>query len=60
MAEVDKEITVKVRAEDDTQKATQSAKARLRDLQKQMLDLESAGQKNTDQFRRMAAEAGSL
>jgi hypothetical protein len=60
MAEVDKEITVKVRAEDDTQKATQSAKARLRDLQKQMLDLEAAGQKNTDQFRRMAAEAGSL
>ena len=31
MADVDKEITVKVRAEDDTQKATQSAKARLRD-----------------------------
>ena len=60
MAEVDKEITVKVRAEDDTQKATQSARARLRDLQKQMLDLEAAGQKNTDQFRRMAAEAGSL
>jgi hypothetical protein len=60
MADVDKEITVKVRAEDDTQKATQSAKARLRDLQKQMLDLETAGQKNTDQFRRMAAEAGSL
>jgi len=60
MAEVDKEITVKVRAEDDTQKATQSAKARLRDLQKQMLDLEAAGQKNTDQFRRMSAEAGSL
>lgn len=60
MAEVDKEITVKVKAEDDTQKATQSAKARLRDLQKQMLDLESAGQKNTDQFRKMAAEAGSL
>lgn len=60
MAEVDKEITVKVRAEDDTQKATQSAKARLRDLQKQMLDLEAAGQKNTDQFRKMAAEAGSL
>jgi hypothetical protein len=60
MAEVDKEITVKVRAEDDTQKATQSAKARLRDLQKQMLDLETAGKKNTDQFRRMAAEAGSL
>ena len=60
MAEVDKEITVKVRAEDDTQKATQSAKARLRDLQKQMLDLEAAGQKNTDQFRRLAAEAGSL
>jgi hypothetical protein len=60
MADVDKEITVKVRAEDDTQKATQSAKARLRDLQKQMLDLEAAGQKNTDQFRRMAAEAGSL
>jgi hypothetical protein len=25
-----------------------------------MLDLEAAGQKNTDQFRRMAAEAGSL
>jgi hypothetical protein len=60
MADVDKEITVKVRAEDDTQKATQSAKARLRDLQKQMLDLEAAGQKNTDQFRKMAAEAGSL
>ena len=60
MAEVDKEITVKVKAEDDTQKATQSAKARLRDLQKQMLDLEAAGQKNTDQFRKMAAEAGSL
>ena len=60
MADVDKEITVKVRAEDDTQKATQSAKERLRDLQKQMLDLEAAGQKNTDQFRRMAAEAGSL
>jgi hypothetical protein len=60
MADVDKEITVKVKAEDDTQKATQSAKARLRDLQKQMLDLEAAGQKNTDQFRKMAAEAGSL
>ena len=60
MTDVDKEITVKVKAEDDTQKATQSAKARLRDLQKQMLDLEAAGQKNTDQFRRMAAEAGSL
>jgi len=60
MAEVDKEITVKVKAQDDTQKATQSAKARLRDLQKQMLDLEAAGQKNTDQFRKMSAEAGSL
>ena len=60
MAEVDKEITVKVKAEDDTQKATQSAKARLRDLQKQMLELEQAGKKNTDQFRRLASEAGSL
>jgi hypothetical protein len=60
MAEVDKEITVKVRAEDDTQKATQSAKARLRELQQQMLDLEAAGQKNTDQFRRMSNEAESL
>jgi hypothetical protein len=60
MADIDKEITVKVKAEDDTAKATQSAKQRLRDLQKQMLELEQAGQKNTDQFRKMAAEAGSL
>jgi len=60
MADIDKEITVKVKAEDDTQKATQSAKARLRDLQKQMLDLEAAGQKGTEQFRKMAAEAGQL
>ena len=60
MAEVDKEITVKVRAEDDTQKATQSAKARLKELQAQMLTLEQQGQKNTDAFRRMAAEAGQL
>ena len=60
MADIDKEITVKVKAEDDTQKATQSAKARLRELQAQMLKLEEQGQKNTDAFRRMAAEAGSL
>jgi hypothetical protein len=60
LAELDKDVNVNIKAEDDTQKATQSAKARLRDLQKQMLDLEAAGQKNTDQFRRMAAEAGSL
>jgi len=60
MADIDKEITVKVRAEDDTAKATQSAKARLKELQAQMLTLEQQGQKNTDAFRRMAAEAGQL
>jgi hypothetical protein len=60
IAELDEDVNVNIKAEDNTQKATQSAKARLRDLQKQMLDLEAAGQKNTDQFRRMAAEAGSL
>jgi len=60
MADIDKEIPVKVKADDETQRATQSAKARLRDLQKQMLDLEAAGQKGTEQFRKMAAEAGQL
>ena len=60
MADIDKEITVKVKAEDDTQKATQSAKARLRELQAQMLTLEQQGHKNTAAFRELSAEAGEL
>ena len=50
MADIDKEITVKVRAEDDTAKATQSAKARLKELQAQMLTLEQQGQKTPMPF----------
>jgi hypothetical protein len=57
---VTKEIVLEVGLKDSTAQGTESAKKRLRDLQRALVDLAVAGQENSEEFRRLEAEAGEL
>ena len=57
---VTKEIVLEVGLKDSTGQGTESAKKRLRDLQRALVDLAVAGQENSAEFRRLEAEAGEL
>ena len=57
---VTKEIVLEVGIKDSTGQGTESAKKRLRDLQRALVDLAVAGQENSAEFRKLEAEAGEL
>ena len=57
---VTKEIVLEVGLKDSTAQGTESAKKRLRDLQRALVDLAVAGQENSEEFRKLEAEAGEL
>jgi len=57
---VTKEIVLEVGLKDSTGQGTESAKKRLRDLQRALVDLAVAGQENSAGFRKLEAEAGQL
>ena len=57
---VTKEIVLEVGIKDSTAQGTESAKKRLRDLQRALVDLAVAGQENSEEFRKLEAEAGQL
>ena len=57
---VTKEIVLEVGLKDSTGQGTESAKKRLRDLQRALVDLAVAGQENSTEFRKLEAEAGEL
>ena len=57
---VTKEIVLEVGLKDSTEQGTESAKKRLRDLQRALVDLAVAGQENSEEFRKLEAEAGQL
>ncbi len=57
---VTKEIVLEVGLKDSTGQGTESAKKRLRDLQRALVDLAVAGQENSEEFRKLEAEAGEL
>lgn len=57
---VTKEIVLEVGLKDSTAQGTESAKKRLRDLQRALVDLAVAGQENSEEFRKLEAEAGQL
>jgi hypothetical protein len=57
---VTKEIVLEVGLKDSTGQGTESAKKRLRDLQRALVDLAVAGQENSAEFRKLEAEAGEL
>jgi hypothetical protein len=60
MADVKKEIAIEVSMADKTSAGTQSAKQRLRELQKTLTEMALAGQEGTEAFRKMEVEAGKL
>ena len=60
MADVTKEIVLEVGLKDSTAAGTTSAKTRLKELQKSLIDMSLAGQKGTKAFRDMEAEAAKL
>jgi len=60
MADVKKEIALEVSMADKTSAGTQSAKQRLRELQKTLTEMALAGQEGTEAFRKMEVEAGKL
>ena len=60
MADVTKEIALKVGLQDNTAEGTTSAKTRLRELQKALVDMSLAGQDGTKAFREMEKEAAKL
>ena len=60
MADVTKEIVLEVGLKDSTAQGTTSAKQRLRELQKTLIDMSLAGQEGTKAFKQMEAEAGKL
>jgi hypothetical protein len=60
MADVKNTVVVGLRLEDETQKGTQSARSQLKSLRDEMLQLEQTGQRNTDRFRELQAQAGGL
>jgi hypothetical protein len=57
---VTKEIVLEVGVKDSTAQGTTSAKQRLRELQKTLIDMSLAGQEGTKAFKQMEAEAGKL
>ena len=60
MADVKKEIALEVSLKDSTSAGTQSAKQRLREMQKELIAMAEAGQQGTDAFKRLEQQAGSL
>ena len=60
MADVKNTVVVGLKLEDQTQKGTQSARSQLKSLREEMLQLEQSGQKNTQRFRELQAQAGGL
>ena len=60
MADVTKEIALEVSLKDSTSAGTQSAKQRLREMQKELIAMAEAGQQGTDAFRRLEQAAGQL
>jgi len=60
MADIKNTVVVGLKLEDQTQKGTQSARSQLRALREEMLQLEQTGQRNTDRFRELQAQAGGL
>ena len=60
MADVTKEIALEVSLKDSTGAGTQSAKQRLREMQKELIAMAQAGQQGTDAFKRLEQQAGSL
>ena len=60
MADVTKEIALEVSLKDSTSAGTQSAKQRLREMQKELIAMAEAGQQGTDAFRRLERAAGEL
>ena len=57
---VTKEIVLEVGIKDSTAQGTTSAKTRLRELQKALIDMSLAGQEGTKAFKEMEREAGKL
>jgi hypothetical protein len=57
---VTKEIVLEVGIKDSTAQGTTSAKQRLRELQKTLIDMSLAGQEGTKAFKEMEREAGKL
>jgi hypothetical protein len=57
---VTKEIVLEVGLKDSTAQGTTSAKQRLRELQKTLIDMSLAGQEGTKAFKQMEQEAGKL
>ena len=60
MADIKNTVVVGLKLEDETQKGTQSARSQLKSLRDEMLQLEQSGQKNTQRFRELQAQAGGL
>ena len=60
MADVKNTVVVGLKLEDQTQKGTQSARSQLKSLREEMMQLEQTGQRNTDRFRELQAQAGGL
>lgn len=60
MADVKNTVIVGLKLEDQTQKGTQSARTQLKLLREEMMQLEQTGQRNTDRFRELQAQAGGL
>lgn len=60
MADVTKEIALEVSLKDSTSAGTQSAKQRLREMQKELIAMAEAGQQGTDAFKRLEQQAGEL
>ena len=60
MADVTKEIVLEVGLKDSTAQGTQTAKQRLRELQKTLTEMALAGQDGTKAFKDMEREAGKL
>jgi len=60
MADVKNTVIVGLKLEDQTQKGTQSARTQLKLLRDELQELEMSGQRNTDRFRELQAQAGGL
>ncbi|MFZ9885740.1 MAG: hypothetical protein ACO3ON_09855, partial [Ilumatobacteraceae bacterium] len=60
MADIKNTVIVGLKLEDQTQKGTQSARSQLKSLREEMMQLEQTGQRNTDRFRELQAQAGGL
>jgi hypothetical protein len=57
---VTKEIVLEVGLKDSTGQGAESAKKRLREMQRALVDLAVAGKESTEEFRKLEAEAGQL